>query len=374
MTAHRVLHFLWSGEIGGAERAVYQLVREEMRRGDWEVGVAFGRAEGPWVKAIGSLDCEVIDLRMRSSADLPRALHGIERMRRFDIHHFHVLELAQLVASSRCPGVTRVFTQRHGEHTGGERVRKRIRRFLGGVLLRRHMHAVAGNTQHATRYAVARYRLQYLPAQVTYNGIDFNLLRPVDSRAQARDRMSARPDTTVVGSSGTFKAWKRFDRLVDLLGCSPDVLVLLIGDGPLRADFEARAEAAKAGGRLHITGLVEKVADYLQAIDIFILPSTADESFGNAVVEAMALGIPSVVFSDSPGICEHIQNGVTGFILDDPSELAGLVTTLSQEPDLRARIGQAGAQYVRSAYTLDNMHASYRHLYRAALERNGATK
>jgi glycosyltransferase involved in cell wall biosynthesis len=369
VTKHRVLHFLWNGDIGGAERAVYQLVRLSAASGEQEVGIAFGRAEGPYAEALQSLGCEVIDLRMRSGADLYRALRATSRLREFDIHHFHVLEPCEMVASTRCRDTTRVFTQRHGVQQGPASVSKRIRRTVAGRLLREDFHAVSGNTQHATSYAVARYGLEHLPHEVTYNGLDFSLLTPSRDRAEVRLEFNAGPTDIVVGSSGNFKTWKRLNRVVELLGAPLGVKVLLVGDGSLRGTLEAKAAALKARDRLHITGLVRDVADYLRAMDIFVLPSTADESFGNSVVEAMALGIPSIVFSDSPGICEHIEDGVTGFIVKDQGALTSVVERLAADAGLRTRVGSAGARYVRSAYTLANMQKTYLQLYEAALAR-----
>ena len=163
MSRRRILHFLWSGNIGGAQRAVYQLIRASMEADEWEVGVAFGKAEGPYAEAIRSLGCEVIDLHMRCGADLPRALAATEELRRFDIHHFHVLEPCQMMASVRCNQATRVFTQRHGIHTTPESSSKRARRILAGAMLRRRFQAVSGNTQHATRQVIDRYKLRQMP-------------------------------------------------------------------------------------------------------------------------------------------------------------------------------------------------------------------
>jgi glycosyltransferase involved in cell wall biosynthesis len=342
-------------------------VREHLRMAEWDVGVVFGRGDGPYADAIRSLGCEVFDLRMSGTGDLPRALRGVDHLRGFDIHHFHALEPCLMLASLRCNEAARVFTQRHGIYEPSEPLRKKARRALGGTILRRHFHAIAGNTQHAARYAVEFYRLQALPGYVTYNGIDFSLLTPMRSRMEVRRELGIGQNAFVVGSSGTFKGWKRFERLVALLGASPDLQVVLVGDGPRRDAFASEALSLKAGNRLHITGLVDNVADYLQAIDVFVLPSTAEESFGNSVVEAMALGVPSVVFADSPGICEHVESETTGFILDNPAALAPLVARLALNPDLRRRVGEAGAQRVRSKYTLDNMSASYRNLYNAAI-------
>jgi glycosyltransferase involved in cell wall biosynthesis len=363
----RVLHLLWGGSLGGAERAVYQVVREEVRRGEWDVAVAFGRAEGPWISDFEALGCEVINLAMRNTVDLPRALKGVSRLREFDVHHFQVLELAMLAASARCHTATRVFTQRHGEHTTGEPTRKRVRRLLGGRMLRAYMHAVAGNTAHATNYAVTRYGLDHIPSDVTYNGIDFSLLAPVRDSAQVRAELGLAPGSFLVGSSGVFKGWKRFERVVALLGEPRETHVLLVGDGSRRRAFETEARTLGAGDRLHVTGLVGNVADYLQIMDVFVLPSSAEESFGNAVVEAMALGIPSVVFSDSPGICEHIENGVTGFVVENQDDLVSVTRQLAANPALRRQVGEAAAIHVRSKYTLDKMHESYARLYEAAM-------
>jgi glycosyltransferase involved in cell wall biosynthesis len=371
VTSHRVLHFLWSGHIGGAERAVYQIVREEIRLGEWEVGVAFGQAKGPWVSSLEALGCPLIDLAMHSTADLARALRRTNELAYYDIHHFHVLELGQLIASSRCPDATRVFTQRHGRHETGEPLRKRLRRSAAGVLLRKYVHAISGNTEHATRYAVERYRLMGIPSHVTYNGLDFSLLVPHRTREDVRGELGVGSSDVVVGSSGNFKAWKRFDRLVELLPKIPGLHVALVGDGAQRSTLERRACSLNARDRLHVTGLVSTVADYLQAMDLFALPSTADESFGNSVVEAMALGLPSIVFADSPALREHIENGVTGFVARDQAELEQLVERLAADPVLREQVGTAGSRYVRSNYTLENMHSSYRRLYEAAVASRG---
>lgn len=370
---HRVLHFLWAGRIGGAERAVYQLIRGQLLSGAYEVGVVFGQADGPYVDSIRALGAETLDLHMRGTGDLMHALKHVGEMRRFDIHHFHALEPAQIIASSLCKDATRVFTQRHGRHTVPEKLRKQLRRAFAGILLRRYVHGVAGNTQHASDYALSRYRLGNLPSLVAYNGIDFALLTQHSDRLTVRGDLGLNPGDFVIGSSGKFKSWKRFERVVDLLVQIPGAHVLLIGDGPTREALEQRAATAGVADRLIITGLVGQVADLLSALDVFVLPSTADESFGNAVVEAMGLGIPSIVFADSPGICEHIENGVTGFIVQNQDGLTQIVKRLLADSETRTRVGSAGMRHVQATYTLERMVQSYARLYDLALASRGTS-
>ncbi len=371
MIERSVLHLLWTGRIGGAERAVYQLVKCMVADDSSRVAVAFGRAEGPYARSVTELGCEVIDMGMRSGSDLPKALKHVARMRDFDIHHFHSVEPTLMIASTRCKRSVRVFTQRHGRHSTRHSTAKDLRRSLTGSIMRRYFDAVSGNTIHATEYAVERYRLQSLPTCTTYNGLDPCLLKPVTAADTMRKRLGLDGSFTVC-SAGSFISLKRFDRLVELLASFPNIHVLLIGDGPLRPSFEDQARALGALDRLHLTGKVYAVADYLQLADLFVLPSDAEESFGNAMVEAMTLGIPSAAFSDSPALCEHLENRVTGFVLDGEPDLVNLVGELSSDDNMSARVGESGASYVRQKYSIDNMRSAYEQLYGMALEHRDA--
>jgi hypothetical protein len=74
--------------------------------------------------------------------------------------------------------------------------------------------------------------------------------------------------------------------------------------------------------------------------------------------------------SSSTGSVAVVTNIPRPYI-DDLGELASAVDMLAREDELRARVGLAGKQHVRSKYTLDNMHASHRRLHEAALTECG---
>jgi glycosyltransferase involved in cell wall biosynthesis len=87
------------------------------------------------------------------------------------------------------------------------------------------------------------------------------------------------------------------------------------------------------------------------------------ESFGNATVEAMILGVPPIVFDDSPGMVEHIEHGVTGFVVSDQGELEGTLRRLREDPQLRDTVGTRARASVRERYTPGASAAAYRALY-----------
>jgi len=106
--------------------------------------------------------------------------------------------------------------------------------------------------------------------------------------------------------------------------------------------------------------------DYLQQADLFVLPSRA-EGISNALLEAMACGLP-VVVSDIPGNVDVIEPGRNGllFTVDDHGSLASAVTLLLTQRDLRGRLGRAARQTVENRFSLsfiaDRLITLYRDL------------
>ncbi len=103
------------------------------------------------------------------------------------------------------------------------------------------------------------------------------------------------------------------------------------------------------------TGYSSKLQELLQAMDMVCIPS-AQEAFGLAVVEAMALGLP-VVGSSSGAIPEILgNNGDFGLLADpnSPASFAHVFLQLSESPSLRQAIGQKALQRVRSTFNLQD--------------------
>jgi glycosyltransferase involved in cell wall biosynthesis len=368
----RVLHFLWSGEVGGAERALYQLVARQALEPDMEVGVLFGRPTGPWFERFSSLPVSVSSVSARSGRDLRIMRAGTTAMREWDLHHFHSIEPLAFAASLAAGRPARVFTNRAGtpEPAGP---RKALRYRAAAVMLRRGFHGFSGNTRHAARAGAQRFGIDPSRFVTTYNGIDFSLLDPGRTRAEVR-REAGLGAGFVVGTAAILKPWKRVDRLLRAAAAAdvPGLEVLVLGDGPELGRLRALAGRLGIAERVRFAGRVPDATGWIAALDAFVLPSNDRESFGNAVVEAMALGVPSAVFVDSPGIREHVQDERTGFVVRDPEALARVLERLASDPGLRSAIGAAGSAAVRSRYTLDAMASSYADLYARAQRARGA--
>jgi glycosyltransferase involved in cell wall biosynthesis len=123
----------------------------------------------------------------------------------------------------------------------------------------------------------------------------------------------------------------------------------------------------------HVTfpGKTNHIGNYLQLMDIFVVPSGPEEAFGNSAVESMALGIPTIVFSDGGGLVEHIEDNVTGYVVNDVDELRERLQQLAASSELRRRLGDAGRQHVLKKYGLEAMVVRYNEFYASRI---GMTK
>lgn len=174
--------------------------------------------------------------------------------------------------------------------------------------------------------------------RVIPNAVDREMFRPGE-RCEARLRLGLPPDGRLVVSVGNLVELKRHDVLVEALARArqdvPDLMLAILGGGDAQRGYSARLEglAARLGisDAVRIVGRVpaSRVADWLQASNLFAL-ATSREGCCNAVLEALACGIP-VVTTPAGDNAHFVRDGVNGRLvpIDDAESLArALVETL----------------------------------------------
>ena len=157
-----------------------------------------------------------------------------------------------------------------------------------------------------------------------------------------------------------------------------DALALLGSDGPKALIIgrgeqqEALAQAIRARGlsdRVALKGWMpqDELAGLLSRAAMAVLPSR-EESFGNAMAEAMATGTP-VVSTTAGSVPEVVVHGKTGLLVppDDPEALAGAIHRLQEDPQEARRFGVAGRQRVREHFTWNAAAERFEALYEEVL-------
>ncbi|RMH20957.1 MAG: glycosyltransferase [Gemmatimonadetes bacterium] len=141
--------------------------------------------------------------------------------------------------------------------------------------------------------------------RVIYNGV--RIPRGEPDRAGARGVLGVPGEALVVGAVSRLVREKRLDWLIDVAAREPRAHVVLIGDGP---DLERLRDAAAArgvAGRVHFAGHREDAATVVAALDLYAVASRV-EGMSNAMLEAMAVGVP-VVSTDVSGAREALLPG-----------------------------------------------------------------
>lgn len=136
--------------------------------------------------------------------------------------------------------------------------------------------------------------VQYIPNAIDTERFCFNQ----KEREEMRIRFSLRPEEQIIGTIGRCTPQKnqRFllDVFAELLPDQPDVRLLLVGDGPLRAELEEQADMLGIAEKCIFYGFVDDVVPLYCAMDVFCLPSVLE---GNPVsaIEAQSMGLPCLL-------------------------------------------------------------------------------
>ncbi|QJR16458.1 glycosyltransferase family 4 protein [Usitatibacter palustris] len=144
-------------------------------------------------------------------------------------------------------------------------------------------------------------------------GIDLERFRSAD-RAAARAVTNLPSDAFIVGIVATLRSWKGHRYLIEAIAKMPGLQLVIVGDGPQREALEKQVAAANLGERVRLVGNRDDVSPWLQSFDLFCLPSYANEGVPQALMQAMACGLP-VVTTNAGSIGEIVTDGVSGVIV-----------------------------------------------------------
>ncbi|MFB6141779.1 MAG: glycosyltransferase family 4 protein [Halorientalis sp.] len=307
---------------------------------------------------------EVHSLGASSQLDPRSYLRLVRLVRRLDpdVVHVHPNATGSVVRVLLAAfDVTLVTT----EHTSHERFGS-AKRLLNGTTNALNATLVANS--RPTLGSLARWervllRVTGTETVVVHNGVDVSAIED----AAEPDSLPVDPSRFLIGTVGRLSPVKNQAALLravaPLLEEHDELAVVVVGNGPLRADLNALAEDLGISDAVHFLGRLDRrdVYDILTVLDVFAFPSH-HEGFGVAVAEAMAAGVP-VVASDIPALREVVGEAGLYVDPDDVASLRDALRTLHEDPTRREELASAGAERVRSQFSLDSTVQEYAALY-----------
>src|SRR5215211_1109692 len=192
-----------------------------------------------------------------------------------------------------------------------------------------------------------------------------------NGRGETRRVLGIAPDAFTVGWIGRMTGVKRTGDVLlafrELRRRGVDACLCMVGDGPEREMLERRAHELGIMRNTLFLGYQEEVAPYYAALEAMILPS-GNEGTPVSAIESLAAGRP-VVATRVGGVPDVVRDGEDGFLVDAGAvdELAERLARLARDPELRARMGEAGRARVLPRYSVDRLIDDIDRLYRALL-------
>jgi len=349
---------------GGTERQMIELLRRLDRR-QWRVYVACFRQSGAWLARVAEA-APIVEFPVRSfrRADVVVQMRAFARWcREHAIAVVHTTHLPSNIFGLPAAAMARVPARI------GNRREITPDKSATELTLQRAAytcaHRIVANCQAA---ADRLTRVEHVPAakvSVIPNGI-----------AIEADTIEQRPNSPRrVVVVANLRPEKGHDVLLQaaatVIRRFPDATFDLVGGGPERAHLEALAGRLGLQHAVRFAGHCEDVAARLASADICVHPSRS-EAFPNAVLEAMAAGLP-VIASGVGGVLELIRDGDTGLIVPpgDSDALSRSIVGLMSDSARACALGGRARAAVISTYSFDRMTAAFEQLYRQELVRIG---
>jgi glycosyltransferase involved in cell wall biosynthesis len=351
---------------GGAEKQLSLLACGLAEQGDFDVHVACLTRGGPWYEKLAKAGVPVeiigksLKLDLRAYWQLKRHIQQL----RPDIVHTWLFAansygrqaalaagVKHVVAGERCVDRWKVWY----EFAIDRRLAKRTERIVTNS---------SGVADFYAEHGLPREKFTVIP-----NGIE-PFTPPADNAREAFCQEIGVPaDAKLVATVGRLWPQKRVKDVVwaaELLKVvRDDVRVLVIGDGPQRWRLERYCEQVGNHDMCHFLGErhdLPRILPHLYAVWL----ASAYEGQSNAIMEAMAAGLP-VVASDIPGNRDLVIPGETGFLVrvGDKGAFARKMQTLLNDPVLAARLGAAGRDRMLQNFSVQQMIDRHAELYRS---------
>jgi len=270
----------------------------------------------------------------------------------------------------------------HGEHgrdvgdlDGSNVTLQRVRRFY-----RPFVSYYLALSRDLAQYLTGIIRVPNHKVLQVYNGVDSLRFHPGQPDQAVAACPFSRPAHWLLGTVGRMQAVKdqptlarAFIRALEIAPALKQRLrLVLIGDGPLRAECQQLLTTANVAELAWLPGERSDIPELMRGLDCFVLPSLA-EGISNTILEAMASGLP-VIATNVGGNADLVTAGITGAIVPsaDPEAMAQEIVHLATQSDTAKSMGLAGRSTIEQKFSMEAMVATYQGAYDKLLHRSGA--
>jgi sugar transferase (PEP-CTERM/EpsH1 system associated) len=367
---YKVLHVVLSMETGGLENGIVNLVNNADHN-QFSVDILCLREKGTLAQRIKNPNSQVT---FDGNQD-PGLFTAIKKIYKACIdgqyHIVHSHGFTTMLASYIATRLARTKIMMNGEH-GTLYYSSAKQRILQRFLFKKmDINLTVSRELKRKIHKVFNFSLENFKPII--NGVDtdkFNHKLPVS----LLEELCLKNDSFIIGSVGRLVAVKNYPSLIKAFAIThnkhPKTHLVIAGEGPERVDLESLITELNIADHVHLLGNRDDVANIMNAIDIFVLPSFS-EGLSNTLLEAMSCGTP-VIASDVGGNPEIIKTNITGFLYpsNDIQALSHILTDLCEDSSLVETLSKQAREHIVDNYSLQSMVDNYEATYAELILKN----
>ena len=340
----KVIHVTYAAERYGIGTFLFDLIKCQQRTfDDLQVGIAFN-TDGPCINKYENLGIPVYSLGLNTAKDIRSLLQFYKIFKDYDIINLHSHSpwafLAAVLAGKKI-----VYT-----FHGALGLRTLFKIPLTVLYQKYFFSKRCGFFTFASKASFEHFKGGYDNIIIDEDkfdifayGLNVDNVKPQTDRDTVRTNLGLK-NKFAVGTAVRMVPVKRPDLLIKAfmeLRSLGEYCLVLMGSGTDEYENYLRnlVKEAKLDGCVYFLGYRSDAIDIINALDLFVLPSRR-EPFGLALLEAMSLGVPCVVFEDGGGAVDVI--GDSGIVVNSIDELSETIKLLRNDCELRVMKGEMG--------------------------------
>ncbi len=203
-------------------------------------------------------------------------------------------------------------------------------------------------------------------------GVDLSVFHPAEKHT-VRKKLKLPDEAMIIGIVATLRSWKGHQFLIEAFSQlnQNHLHLLIVGDGPQEKPLKELVDSLKLSDRVQFTGRQSNVAEWMQAMDIFCLPSYANEGVPQALMQSQACGIPAIT-TQVGSIDEAIVVGHSALVVEtkNSDQIREQLTKLIEDDNLRQQMGKAAAIHAKQSFSHEKMLDGMTQVFERVIQAN----
>lgn len=344
---------------GGAEKQLYELLKGIDRNKFYSTVICFSNGDY-WAGEIKRLGIELVEFDSNKDRGITRLLKLIRILKEIKPTIVHTYLFSANTYGRMAAIITRtpiiVASERNLPLIGKD---KNLLLICIDRFLAIFSNAITCNSHKAVDALTKKYLFNSKKVSTVHNGINIGNICLKERKKR---------DKIIIGTIGSLCRRKNHKLFLDMAKVILDklernVIFWIVGEGPIRNELERYARKLEIDGDVLFLGARNNIPELLQEMDVFVLTSLY-EGMSNALMEAMACGLPCVV-TNVGGNSELVEDGKTGYVVasGDSEAMVKKVSYLLKNEALTRRMGEQGRKRIEKYFSVDKMIKQTEGLY-----------